>query len=293
MPQLAYITRGNASPQGKPRVYFCCHPADQAAFLQPMAKELLAPGGLLRLVRPGTRHAPLSRGTIQPRSRSDPDAAVCAASDHPAAQRPIARHGVGIPACQGAAHPGVAHFAGAGPRNAFQPGMPAISRALNPNQTDPTARPYAEKLKKFLESVLIGDALATQVRAAFDAYIFLSYRKKDRREAQALMRLIHESEFCRDIAIWYDEFLTPGEDFHRCHRPGAGKERPVRAGSDAPSAGKPQLCDARGISRRQAERQAHPARGNDARRPPDAGTSLSAVLLPALPGSSAPLFPKS
>lgn len=42
MPQLAYITRGNASPQGKPRVYFCCHPADQAAFLQPMAKDLLA-----------------------------------------------------------------------------------------------------------------------------------------------------------------------------------------------------------------------------------------------------------
>lgn len=42
MPQLAYITRGNASPQGKPRVYFCCHPADQTAFLQPMAKELLA-----------------------------------------------------------------------------------------------------------------------------------------------------------------------------------------------------------------------------------------------------------
>ena len=48
MPQLAYITRGNASPQGKPRVYFCCHPADQAAFLQPMAKELLAPFGTTR-----------------------------------------------------------------------------------------------------------------------------------------------------------------------------------------------------------------------------------------------------
>ena len=42
MSQLAYLTRGNASPQGKPRVYFCCHPADQAAFLQPMARELLA-----------------------------------------------------------------------------------------------------------------------------------------------------------------------------------------------------------------------------------------------------------
>lgn len=28
------------------------------------------------------------------------------------------------------------------------------------------------------------------------------------------MQLIHENDFCRDIAIWYDEFLTPGEDFN-------------------------------------------------------------------------------
>ncbi|MBQ9116506.1 MAG: SEL1-like repeat protein [Clostridia bacterium] len=28
------------------------------------------------------------------------------------------------------------------------------------------------------------------------------------------MRLIHANEFCRDIAIWYDEFLTPGESFN-------------------------------------------------------------------------------
>ena len=25
-------TRGNASPQGKPNVYFCCHPADVSCF---------------------------------------------------------------------------------------------------------------------------------------------------------------------------------------------------------------------------------------------------------------------
>ena len=42
MSQLAYLTRGNTSPQSKPRVYFCCHPDDQSAFLQPTAKELLA-----------------------------------------------------------------------------------------------------------------------------------------------------------------------------------------------------------------------------------------------------------
>jgi hypothetical protein len=28
------------------------------------------------------------------------------------------------------------------------------------------------------------------------------------------MKLIHKNEFCRDIAIWYDEFLTPGENFN-------------------------------------------------------------------------------
>lgn len=38
---LAYITLGNSSPQGKPRVYFCCHPKDQRIFLQPVAQELL------------------------------------------------------------------------------------------------------------------------------------------------------------------------------------------------------------------------------------------------------------
>lgn len=28
------------------------------------------------------------------------------------------------------------------------------------------------------------------------------------------MRLIHKNDFCRDIAIWFDEFLTPGENFN-------------------------------------------------------------------------------
>ena len=84
---------------------------------------------------------------------------------------------------------------------------------LCPTQTDTSGLSYQEKLEKFLSSVLVGDELASKVRGAFDAYIFLSYRKKDRRYAGDLMRLIHKNEFCRDIAIWYDEFLTPGENF--------------------------------------------------------------------------------
>ena len=84
---------------------------------------------------------------------------------------------------------------------------------LDLNTRDDTAISYEDKLTRYLNSVLIGDETAQKVRDAFDAYIFLSYRKKDRRFAQELMRLIHKNDFCRDIAIWYDEFLVPGENF--------------------------------------------------------------------------------
>ena len=84
---------------------------------------------------------------------------------------------------------------------------------LSPFSTDSTEVSFEEKLKKYLESVLVSDEMANRIRAAFDAYIFLSYRKKDRKYANQLMRIIHNKPECRDIAIWYDEFLTPGESF--------------------------------------------------------------------------------
>ena len=214
MSQLAYLTRGNTSPQSKPRVYFCCHPDDQSAFLQPTAKELLAQADCSVWYNPEPS-APLSPEERKERE-SDlaqmqlfvlPVTARLLTSPSPALEWefPLAlkQHIPVLPILQ-------------------EPGLEALFnkkcgdlQCLDPNQTDPTALPYEERLKKFLDSVLIGDELASQVRAAFDAYIFLSYRKKDRREAQSLMRLIHESAFCRDIAIWYDEFLTPGEDFNQ------------------------------------------------------------------------------
>lgn len=80
--------------------------------------------------------------------------------------------------------------------------------------TDPTETPYEEVLKTYLHSVLVSDETAQKVRSAFDAYVFLSYRKMDRRHAKRLMHLIHENEEFRDIAIWYDEYLIPGRNFH-------------------------------------------------------------------------------
>ena len=214
MSELVCRTRGNTSPQGKPRVYFCSHPEDQKIFLEGIVKELLYVADCAIWYDPNPE-VPLS--PIQREERESdlagmqlfvlPVTTRLLTSDSSAMawELPlaIAQHIPVLPILQ-------------------EQGLEALFnrkcgdlQCLDPHQSDPTALPYAARLKQFLESVLIGDELAAQVRAAFDAYIFLSYRKKDRREAQALMRLIHENEFCRDIAIWYDEYLTPGENFNQ------------------------------------------------------------------------------
>ena len=87
-------------------------------------------------------------------------------------------------------------------------------QVVNRYSDDPTVIPYDEVLETYLKSVLIGDELAEKVRNAFDAYVFLSYRKKDREHAQRLMRIIHDNPGYQDIAIWYDEFLVPGEKYN-------------------------------------------------------------------------------
>lgn len=84
---------------------------------------------------------------------------------------------------------------------------------LDMNPSDNTGIGYRKKLKNYLDAVIVNDELARRVRKAFDAYVFLSYRKKDRIFANELMRLIHRDPVCRDIAIWYDEYLVPGEKF--------------------------------------------------------------------------------
>ena len=84
---------------------------------------------------------------------------------------------------------------------------------LDRTATDSTALAYKEKLKRYMDSILPGTGLVSKINKAFNGHIFLSYRKKDRVFANRLMQLIHSHRLCRDVAIWYDEFLTPGEMF--------------------------------------------------------------------------------
>ena len=208
MVQLKVKTRGGSSPQGKQKVYFCCHPADFSAFFEPITEEILAKQNCA--VWYDDTDAPRDEVFLDNLKEMQlfvmPVTSRLLYSQNPALSVEfafaVAHHIPVLPLMQES-----------GLEDAFNEKCGDL-QFLDKHNTDTTAVPYEEKLEKYLSSVLVGDELAEKVRAAFDAYVFLSYRKKDRKYAQELMRLIHRNAFCRDIAIWYDEFLTPGENFN-------------------------------------------------------------------------------
>ena len=212
MPNILYRTRGNSSPSGKPRVWFTCHPDDFERYFDKICEDIFkthdcavyytndmtAPipdedkptdlGSMNLFVMPVT-----FRLLSKPNRAMDDDFAY-AKKDH-------------IPVLPFMMESGIDEFYG-------KPDKFGELQYINPYSQDLTEISYEEKLKKYLESVLISEETAKRIRAAFEAYIFLSYRQKDRRYANELMRLIHAKPEFRDIAIWYDEFLTPGESFN-------------------------------------------------------------------------------
>ena len=209
MNHLYYRTRGNSAPHGKPRVYFACHPADfercfnstvellqrynNCAVWYEDAADLL-PDEELRSQLEEMQLVVIPVTTrLLTRSNRATDLV------YPFA---LERH---IPVLPLMMETGLDEL--------FTRKFGDL-QYLQPENTDPTALPFEKKLESYLSGVLVGEELAQQVRDAFDAYIFLSYRKKGRKYAQELMRLIHQNERFRDIAIWYDEYLVPGESFN-------------------------------------------------------------------------------
>jgi len=84
---------------------------------------------------------------------------------------------------------------------------------LNAYSFDLTEIPYEQKLKKHLDLVLNNNEFFNRICEAFANHLFLSYRKKDRKYANELISIIHSNPECRSTAIWFDEFLNPGESF--------------------------------------------------------------------------------
>lgn len=205
---LKYKTRRMTSPQGKPRVYFCCHPDDFKKYFEIISDEILTKQNCAIwytdeiFVRDEEYLADLNQMQlfVMPVTMN----LLCTENEALDTEFMFAieNHIPVLPLIQEG-----------GLEELFNKKCGDL-QFLDKNNPDTTAIRYDEKLQKYLESILFGDELAAKIRAAFDAYVFLSYRKKDRKYAQELMRLIHQNEFYRDIAIWYDEFLTPGENFN-------------------------------------------------------------------------------
>lgn len=71
-----------------------------------------------------------------------------------------------------------------------------------------------DKINAFIDEVLVDSETINKVKQAFDAYIFISYRKKDRKHALDLINLIQNNPKYLNIGVWFDDYLTPGQNFN-------------------------------------------------------------------------------
>lgn len=216
MESLSVRSKDNVSVSKKPRVYFTCHPDDFADTFEPICDDLFkthdcavyyAPD-MSEELPPDVRYSGLERMNlfvipVTRRLLTQPNRAMD--EDFPYAR--IAH----IPVLPIVVDPDV-----------LTPEMlETYSRGdrfgelqfIDRQQADATAVDYRDKLRNHLNDTLTSDNTARKIRDSFDTYLFLSYRKKDRAYANELMHLVHERPELRDVALWYDEFLVPGESF--------------------------------------------------------------------------------
>ena len=211
MAEFNHKTKGNSPPERKPRVYFTCHPEDFQEHFETVCKDIFATHDcavyytedMTEKIEEQYKDSDLGQMNLfvipvtfkllrEPNRAMDSDFRY-AKENH-------------IPVLPIMMETGLDKIYS-------QKDKFGELQYLSPCIQDKTAIRYEEKLKNYLNSVLISNETAERIRKAFDAYIFLSYRKKDRHHANALMKMIHNHPEFRDIAIWYDEFLKPGESF--------------------------------------------------------------------------------
>ena len=79
-----------------------------------------------------------------------------------------------------------------------------------------------------MEFILVGDALAERVRAAFDAYIFLSYRKIDYAKAKDLTFTLICNSFAEQMMKKFYIVFTINRRGQSGHQSSSAKFLPLR-----------------------------------------------------------------
>lgn len=211
MANIRIKTFNDSNPKGKPRVYFTCHPADFGFSFDTISKEIFRvhnaaiyyKDDMSEEVEEKYKDSDLAQMNlfvipVTRRLLTEPNVAIdCELAFAKANEIPI------LPLVM---EPDIVDLYS-------QPSKFGDIQYLDLCLEDDTAISWRTKFERFLSRLFVSNELYERIKAAFDGYVFLSYRKKDRHYAKQLMKIIHSYPECRDIAIWYDEFLSPGDNF--------------------------------------------------------------------------------
>ncbi len=203
------MTRSLTGPQGLPRLYLACHPEDLETYREPYGAMLLRRLNC-SVWYDRQPEAPFDEELAQ--ALEDMQLFLFPVTERLLTQPSRARdfelryalehH---IPVLPLIEQPGL--------RDEYKKVFGSL-QSLTPGQQDETADSFEKKLAEFLDRVLGDEQLRERIRDAFDGQVFLSYRKKDRALVRAFMGALRSRPHYQALSLWFDEYLTPGEDFH-------------------------------------------------------------------------------
>lgn len=205
--KLLYKTKNGQHPQGLSRVYFCAHPEEYREHLDPITRDVHEHTNCAVWYKEDPSTA------VDHLLLDDMNLIIVAVTyrflttPNPARDEEIAYAlKQNIPLLPILFAPGLeTEYASVFGNRQFLARFQANNGALD----------YVHKLGLSLSRSTVSHTQTEKILSAFETTFFLSYRKKDRLAALRLMRRIHQSEDLRHIAIWYDEYLSVGEDFNR------------------------------------------------------------------------------
>lgn len=206
---LKYKTKGGKYPNRKPRVFFCCYPED-FSFFEHISEQVLTEADCSVWYlesEPETEEEKqmLFWDLMEMQLFVAPVTSVFL-REHSYARQEL------IPFLLEKNIPFLPLMQEAGLDDIFTKTFGDIQYLYEFDQSQ-AALPFTTKLRNYLQTVLM--SVSTEdIEKAFRARIFMSYRKKDRNDARNLMKMIHAQRKLEDVAIWYDEYLVPGENFN-------------------------------------------------------------------------------
>ena len=92
-------------------------------------------------------------------------------------------------------------------------GYPSLD-VLFPNSTDSTKIPFRERLHSWMSKFMTEPEDYERILDNFNTRVFISYRKKDRNILRKLLDDINKKDGYYESLIWFDEYLTAGEDYN-------------------------------------------------------------------------------